>query len=135
MKKFPISLFPDHFFPDVDLREVELTSNILVIKTAQGEWALGPKLTFFEGAGSMHFTYAGVPQIRWSEGTSSEWHYVTNTEILAHMTELFAIYSKPSAWEFYFASKHNQHRIEVILPQVSVIGWDGPGEDIEDPEE
>lgn len=134
-KKFPLSLFPGELFPDVTLQTVHLTPTELTISVSQGAWELGPKLILFEGAGSMFFAYTGAPQIRWREGRAREWQYVNSTETLNYVKDLLLIYKKHTGWEFRFATDRPQHHVEVILPKVTAISWDGPGEDLEDPEE
>ncbi len=134
-KKLPLSLFSEQFFPDVTLQRVLLTSTELIVTVSDGTWELGPKLLLFEGAGAMIFTYTGAPRLRWRKRNRDQWQYASDSTALEHVADLLMIQNNPTGWEFRFIPERKEYIVEVVLPAVTAIAWDGPGEDIEDPED
>lgn len=134
-KVFPLGLFHKQFFPDVELKQVQLSASEFVITVADSTWRLESDIVLFYGPGNMTFAYSGNPAVRWRDIKSKEWSYVKTTEALQHVTEFDMVTQTDNEWIFSFRPEKESYRIEVILPEVTGITWSGEGVDLEEEEE
>ena len=129
-KIFPLGLFPTKFFPDVELTKISLTATACAINVSDSDWSLQSDMTLFYGPGTMTFEYSGNAATRWGSLTDKEWTYVKTTETLPHVADFDVVSRNEAGWVLSFRPDEEGHRIEIILPEVKKIIWDGEGVDL-----
>ena len=133
-KVFPLSLFPEQFFPDVTLQEVRFSESTLEIVVSDSEWALEPKIVLFYGPGTMIFAYSGQPRIRRRASNDPDWTYGATQEIMNRVISFDMVSRDDNQWAFRFRPDKKGEIVEVILPEMTHITWSGAGEELGDEE-
>lgn len=131
MKEFPLDIFPDSFFPDVELESVALFPDSLRVEVSDGEWGMQSDLIPFWGAGTMTFAYTGPAQIRWRVSEADAWHYENSMDILQSLSSFEMVSVLEGRRVFRFRTV-NGNILEIILQELTKITWSGDGYDDDD---